>query len=190
MLAGVGCGLHAAAGPGRPAPDFAAADVHGKTHRLGDFRGKIVVLEAYNLDCPFSANHYKTGAMQDLQEWAAQRGVVWLVVNSVHRNHPSHRTPEKALQEFAKLKMKAAAWLDDASGAVGKAYGLKTTPHVVVIAANGVVAYDGAIDDRPQSGGDPRQARNYAREALEALLAGKDVSVKSTKPYGCSVKYR
>lgn len=178
-----------AAEVGKPAPDFTATDIEGKTHKLSDYKGKIVVLESYNLDCPFVANHYKTGAMQELQAELTAKGVVWFVVNSVNAKHPSHRPPEKAKQEWAAQKMKATAWLDDSSGKIGRAYGMKTTPHMFVIAKDGTLAYAGAIDDRPSSEGDPRTARNYVREAVEALLAGKPVPVAQTKPYGCGVKY-
>jgi peroxiredoxin len=174
---------------GKAAPEFTARDINGKTHNLSDFKGKIVVLEAYNLDCPFCAHHFKTGAMQELQGYATSKGVIWLVINSVHARHPSHRAPEAAKMEFAAQKMKATAWIDDSSGAVGKAYGLKTTPHLVVIDKNGVVAYNGAIDDKADTEGDPRKARCYVREALDKLMAGEPVSVAKTKPYGCGVKY-
>lgn len=175
--------------PGQPAPDFKAQDIEGKTHKLSDYKGKIVVIEAYNLDCPFCKNHYKTDAMQDLQKWATDQGVVWLVVNSVSAKNPSHRSTEAAKKEFAALKMKATAWIDDTTGNLGRAYGLKTTPHMVIIDKDGTVAYDGAIDDKAADRGDPHKARNYVREALTSLLAGQPVQVKTTKPYGCSVKY-
>jgi peroxiredoxin len=175
--------------PGKPAPAFTAKDIEGKTHKLADYKGKIVVLEEYNLDCPFCANHFKTGAMQELQGYAASKGVVWLVVNSVNAKNPGYRNPAAAKKEFTAQKMKAAAWIDDSSGAIGKAYGLKTTPHMVVIDKTGVVAYNGAIDDRPSDEGDPRKARNYVREAIDSLVAGEKVKVASTKPYGCGVKY-
>lgn len=178
-----------AAEVGQPAPDFTATDIEGKTHKLSDYKGKIVVLESYNLDCPFVANHYKTGAMQELQGELTAKGVVWFVVNSVNPKHASYRPPEKAREEWAAQKMKATAWLDDSSGKIGRAYGMKTTPHMFVIAKDGTLAYAGAIDDRPASEGDPRTARNYVREAVEALLAGKPVPVAQTKPYGCGVKY-
>jgi peroxiredoxin len=174
---------------GKPAPDFTAKDFNGKTHSLADYKGKIVVLEAYNLDCPFCAHHFKTGAMQELQAYATAKGAAWLVVNSVHAKHPSYRTPEAAKKEWAAQKMKATAWLDDSSGALGKAYGLKTTPHMIVIDKDGTVAYNGAIDDKAATDGDPRKARNYVREALDKLMAGKPVAVAKTKPYGCGVKY-
>jgi peroxiredoxin len=174
---------------GKPAPDFTAKDINGKTHKLSDYKGKIVVLESYNLDCPFCANHFKTGAMQELQEWATSKGAVWLLVNSVNAKSPSHRSPEAATKESEKNKIKATAWIDDSSGKVGKLYGMKTTPHMFVISKDGVLAYDGAIDDRAEDSGDPRKARNYVREAIGKLLAGESVKVAKTKPYGCGVKY-
>lgn len=174
---------------GTPAPDFTARDINGKAHRLSDYRGKIVVLEAYNLDCPFCANHYKNGSMQSLQDAVTSKGGVWLVINSTHKGNPSYRTPEAARKEFAAQGIKATAWLDDSDGKVGKLYGMKTTPHMFVIDPAGNLAYQGAIDDRPASSGDPRTAKNYVKLAVEALLAGKAVPVAETKPYGCSVKY-
>lgn len=174
---------------GELAPDFTARDINGKTHRLSDYRGKIVVLEAYNLDCPFCANHYKTGSMQALQEAVTSKGGVWLVVNSTHKGNPSYRPPEVARKEFAANGMKATAWLDDHDGKVGKLYGMKTTPHMFVIDPTGKVVYAGAIDDRPTASGDPRTAKNYVKLAVESLLAGRPVPVPNTKPYGCSVKY-
>ena len=102
---------------GKPAPDFTATDINGKTVKLSDYKGKIVVLESYNSDCPFCNNHYKTGAMQDLEKDMAAKGVVWLIVNSVNPNNSSHRTPDQAKQEIADKKIVATAWIDDSSGA-------------------------------------------------------------------------
>lgn len=175
--------------PGKPAPEFAAKDINGRTHRLSDYRGKIVVLEAYNLDCPFCANHYKTGAMQALQAAVTSKGGIWLVVNSSHPQSSAYRSADAARKEFAAQGMKATAWLDDHSGQVGRLYGMKTTPHVFVVDAQGVVAYEGAVDDRPVSSGDPRTANNYVKQAVESLMAGKPVVQTQTKPYGCAVKY-
>jgi len=174
---------------GKPAPAFTAKDINGKTHNLADYKGKIVVLEEYNLDCPFCANHFKSGAMQELQAYAASKGVVWLLVNSVGPRAESYRTPAAAKKEWAAEKIKAAAWIDDSSGAIGKSYGLRTTPHMVVIDKTGVVAYNGAIDNNPSTDEDPRKARNYVREAIDKLLAGDKPTVTTTKPYGCAVKY-
>jgi peroxiredoxin len=174
---------------GKPAPDFTATDINGKTVKLSDFKGKIVVIESYNSDCPFCRNQYATGATQELQKDLAAKGVAWLLVNSVNPGHPNHRTSEAARKEWEREKIAATAWLDDSAGVIGRLYGMKTTPHVFVVDQNGVLVYDGAIDDKPDPKHDPRTARNYVREAVDALLAGKPVAVSQTKPYGCSVKY-
>src|SRR5438477_2372073 len=165
----------AAAQVGQSAPDFTAKDINGKTHKLSDYKGKIVVLEAYNLDCPFCHNHFKTGAMQELQGEMTGKGVIWLLVNSVGPNNPGHRTPEQAKKEWDEQKMKATAWIDDSSGDVGKKYGMKTTPHMFVIDKEGVLVYQGAIDNRPATEGDPRTAKNYVRETISKLTAGEKV---------------
>jgi peroxiredoxin len=178
-----------AAEVGQPAPEFAATDINGQSHKLSDYSGKIVVLESYNLDCPFCRNHYKSGAMQELQGELVGKGVVWLVVNSVSAQHQSHRSAEAARKEWAAQKIKATAWLADSSGAVGKAYGMRTTPHMFVIDQKGILAYQGAVDDRAAPNGDPRTARNFVREAVEKLQAGEKPAVSQTKPYGCGVKY-
>ena len=174
---------------GKPAPDFTGTDINGKTVKLSDYKGKIVVIESYNSDCPFCNNQYKTGAMQELQSDLASKGVVWLLVNSVNPNNSSHRTPDQAKQEIADKKIITTAWLDDSSGAVGHLYGMKTTPHMFVVDKTGTLVYDGAIDNKPDPMHDPRTARNYVREAMDALIAGKPVPVAQTKPYGCGVKY-
>ena len=188
-LFGFASAAFAAAEVNKPAPDFTATDMNGKTFHLADYKGKIVVLESYNLDCPFCANHFKTGAMQELQKDLTSKGIVWLMVNSVNPNHPSHRTPEQARAEWAKEKLNATAWLDDSSGQIGKAYGMRTTPHMFVVDKEGTLVYGGAIDDKATPDHDPRAARNYVREAVGQLLAGEKVAVSQTKPYGCSVKY-
>ncbi len=174
---------------GKPAPDFTGTDINGKTVKLSDYKGKIVVLESYNSDCPFCHDQYATGATQDLQKELAAKGVVWLMVNSVNPKNMSHRTPEQARQEWTSLKIAATAWIDDNSGAIGHLYGMKTTPHVFVIDQTGNVVYEGAMDDHPDPFHDPRTARNYVREAVDDLLAGKPIAVSQTKPYGCAVHY-
>jgi peroxiredoxin len=188
-LLGFASAALAAAEIGKPAPGFTATDINGQTHKLSDYQGKIVVLESCNLDCPFCRNHYQSGAMQELQRELTAKGVIWLIVNSVSPQFPSHRTADAAKKEWASQKMAATAWLDDSSGAVGKAYGMRTTPHLFVIDQQGVLAYQVAIDDRPASDGDPRTARNYVREAVTKLQAGEKLAVSQTKPYGCGVKY-
>ena len=177
-----------AADLGKPAPDFTATDINGKAVKLADYKGKIVVLESFNPDCPFDHNHYQ-GAAQELQKEFTGKGVVWLLVNSVSPKNSSHRTAAEAQQEWKDLKLAATAWIDDSDGTIGHRYGMKTTPHVFVVSKEGALVYDGAMDDRAQPFGDPRTAKNYVRAAVENLLAGKPVAVAHTKPYGCAVHY-
>ena len=178
-----------AAEVGKPAPDFTGTDINGKPIRLSDYKGKIVVIESYNSDCPYCHNQYKTGAMQALQHDLAAKGVVWLLVNSVNSNNMSHRTPEQARTEMAAEKMDVTAWIDDSSGAIGHLYDMKTTPDMYVINKDGILVYQGAIDNQPDPFHDPAKAQNYVSQAIDALWAGKPVMVAETKPYGCSVKY-
>ncbi|HZL12869.1 MAG TPA: redoxin domain-containing protein [Verrucomicrobiae bacterium] len=174
---------------GKPAPDFTGTDINGKTIHLSDYKGKIVVIESYNSDCPYDANHYKTGAMQETQKDLAAKGIVWLIVDSVNKKNFSYRTPEQARKEFADQKMTATAWIDDNAGTIGHLYEMLSTPHMFVIAADDTLVYDGAIDNRPEPSGDPRTAKNYVRAAVADLIAGKPVQVSQTKPYGCAIKY-
>ena len=174
---------------GKSAPDFTAQDINGKTIHLSDYKGKIVVLESYNSDCPYCKNQYKTGAMQAMQHDLAAKGVVWLLVDSVNPNNFSHRTPDQARAEMAAEKMDVTAWIDDSSGAVGHLYDMKTTPDMYVINKDGVLVYAGAIDNQPDPFHDPTKAQNYVSAAIGALLTDKPVAVTETKPYGCSVKY-
>ncbi len=174
---------------GKPAPDFTGTNINGKTVKLSDYAGKIVVIESYNSDCPYCHNHYKTGAMQALQKELADKGAVWLLVDSVNPKNFSHRTPEQARAEMAAEKVDVTAWIDDGSGAIGHLYGMLTTPHMFVIDKTGTLVYDGAIDDQPDPSHDPTKARNYVREAVDEVMAGKPVAVSQTKPYGCGVKY-
>lgn len=174
---------------GKPAPNFTATDINGKTVQLSDYAGKIVVIESYNSDCPYCHNQYASGAMQDLQKQFAAKGVVWLLVNSVNPNNPSHRTDDQAKQEMAKENMDVTAWINDSSGTVGHLYGMETTPDMYVIDKKGILVYDGAIDNKPDPFHNPNKAHNYVKTAVDDLLAGKPITVAQTKPYGCSVKY-
>jgi peroxiredoxin len=179
----------AAAEIGQPAPDFTGTDIIGKTYHLNDFKGKVVVLESYNQDCPYCHNQYQTGAMPELQKEMTDKGVIWLMVYSVNPHNHTHRTPEQARAEWNEYKMHATAWLDDSSGAIGRLYGMKTTPHMFVIDKSGTLVYEGAIDDQPDPFHDPHQAHNYVRDAVDKILAGEKVTVSQTKSYGCAVKY-
>jgi len=179
----------AAAEVGKPAPDFTATDINGKTVKLSDYKGKLVILESYNQDCPYCHNHFHTGAMQELQKEMTDKGIVWLMVNSVNPHNSSHRTPEKARAEWSEYKMNATAWLDDGSGDIGRLYGMQTTPQMFLIDKSGTLVYDGAIDNQPDPEHDPRKADNYLRDAVKQVMAGEKVTTAKTKPYGCAVKY-
>jgi peroxiredoxin len=173
---------------GKTAPDFTGTDINGKTVKLSDYKGKIVVVESYNSDCPFCHNQYG-GATQALQKQLTSEGVVWLMVNSVNPHNSSHRTPAQAQQEWKDLNINATAWIDDSSGDIGHLYGMKTTPHCFVINKDGTLVYEGAMDDQPDPVHDPKAARNYVKEAVNDLMAGKPIEVSQTKPYGCAVHY-
>ena len=175
---------------GEKAPDFTATDTNGQTHKLSEYAGKFVVLEWHNRGCPYTQKHYTSGNMERLQrEWTA-RGVIWLTVIS---SAPGKQGYVTAADENAFVKeMKAAptAVLLDSTGALGHLYDAKTTPQMIIINPQGVMIYDGAIDDKPTTDtADISGAKNYVQQALEEAMAGKAVSVASTRPYGCSVKY-
>jgi len=182
--------MAAAQMPGQPAPAFALTDTAGASVRLADFRGKYVVLEWTNPECPFVRKHYGSGNMQALQkEWGAQ-GVVWLAINSTNANHPEFKTPAQMNDWLRTQGAAPRAALLDGTSETGRAYAARTTPQMFVIDPSGNVVYAGAIDDRRSANpADVKGAKNYVRAALTEALAGKPVSVASTTPYGCSVKY-
>ena len=175
---------------GDAAPDFTLTDVQGKSHSLSEFNGKYRVLEWTNHECPFVIKHYGSGNMQQLQKEYTEKGVVWLTINSSAPGKQGNFSPEK-WQESLKEKGSAATdTLLDPDGKVGKTYGAQTTPHMYVIDPAGKLIYQGAIDDKPST--EPKDipgAKNYVRSALDEAMAGKPVSVSSSKSYGCSVKY-
>ncbi len=177
--------------PGRPAPEFTATDSNGKSVKLTDFKGRTVVLEWTNDGCPYVRKHYGSGNMQALQKAAADKGVVWLSVISSAKGEQGYVDGGGANKLTTERKASPAAVLLDPAGAIGRAYGAKTTPHMYVIDKDGRLAYNGAIDDRPTSNvADVKGARNYLTEALAAVVEGKPVAVVSTRAYGCSVKYQ
>jgi hypothetical protein len=179
-----------AAAPGTAAPGFTITDTAGKAVKLADYRGKYVVLEWTNPECPFVRKHYDSGNMQGLQkEWGAKE-VVWLAVNSTNQSHAEYRSPA-AMSGWMRTQGAApAATLLDGTSATGRAYAAKTTPHMFVVDPAGTIIYAGAIDDkRSANPADAKTANNYVRAALTEALAGKPVTVASTTPYGCSVKY-
>lgn len=181
---------HAEVVVGDAAPDFTAKDSTSKDVSLNSFKGKIVVLEWFNPNCPFVKKFYKNGNMQKFQETLAAKGVVWLTVNSSASGRSGHLSPEEAEETHKELSMKSTALILDEDGKVGKAFGARTTPHMYVIGTDGKVAYAGAIDSESSTSSDDIPgATNYVLAATDALLTGKPVQVASTEPYGCSVKY-
>lgn len=181
---------HAAPEIGKPAPAFTGTDSKGVSHKLEDFKGKVVVLEWHNDQCPYVKKHYEDGNMQGLQKAAAADGVVWLTVNSGAEGQQGFLSPDDTNKLIAAQKSAETARILDTDGAIGKAYGAKTTPHMFVIDKDGVLAYMGAIDDKPTADkADLASAKNYVTAALESLKAGKPVEVTQSQPYGCGVKY-
>lgn len=175
---------------GKAAPDFTATDSNGKEHKLADYKGKLVILEWTNPECPYVKKHYDAKNMQKLQEEAAAKGIVWLTVNSGAEGKQGHLTGEAANAYIAEKGAKASAYLLDGKGEIGKAYEAKTTPHMFVIDKEGNLAYDGAIDDNDSANpADAATAKNYVTAAIGAIEAGAPVETSKTKPYGCGVKY-
>ena len=176
--------------PGASAPAFMVTDTAGKTVQLADFRGKYVVLEWTNPECPFVRKHYSSGNMQGLQkEWGA-REVVWLSINSTNADSYEFKTPAQMAQWMQAQGAAQKATLIDGTSAAARAYAARATPHMFVIDPAGNVVYNGAIDDRRTANpADAKPARNYVRAALTEAMAGKPVTVASTSPYGCSIKY-
>ncbi len=175
---------------GEKSPDFTLEDISGNEISLSDYQGKLVVLEWSNHGCPFVKKHYQTGNMQKLQEKYTEKGVVWLTICSSASGKQGYLTNEEWSAVVEEKKAKHTAVLPDPDGKVGRMYGAKTTPHMFIIDTTGKLVYQGAIDD--ERSWDPKTvegARNYVAEALEALLAGKEVELAETKSYGCSVKY-
>lgn len=176
---------------GKSAPLFAAADSSGKRHVLADYRGKVVVLEWTNHDCPYTVKHYVSGNMQGLQKEAATGGVVWLTVVSSAPGTQGHVSPQQANALTKDRNAAPLAVLIDTEGTVGRAYGARTTPHMYVIDREGKLAYMGAIDSMPTANpADVGRAQNYVRLALADVAAGKPVATPVTRPYGCTVKYK
>jgi peroxiredoxin len=183
-------GMAMAAGIGQPAPTFVASDANGKTVSLADFRGRTVVLEWVNPECPYVRKHYASGNMQATQKAAASKGVVWLSVNSTHAGHVDFKRPTEMTAWAQRQGAAPTATLMDAEGKIGRAYGARTTPHMYVIDANGTLVYAGGIDDRPSANpADVKGAKNLVNAALVDVQAGKPVAQPATRPYGCSVKY-
>lgn len=172
------------------APDFSLKGQDGKTYSLKDYKGKIVVLEWFNNDCPYVKKHYDSSNMQEIQKKYTGKGVVWFSVSSTKAENAIKA--EELSKIYADRKSKATAILMDTDGSVARAYSAKTTPHLFIINADGKIAYTGAIDDNDSFSKDViKTSKNFVAEALDVLL-GKDktkiIASPQTKPYGCSIK--
>jgi peroxiredoxin len=175
---------------GQAAPAFSVSDATGKAVSLADFKGKTVVLEWVNPECPYVRKHYDSANMQATQKAATAQGVVWLSVNSTHASHYDFKKPAEMQAWTQKQGAAPTATLMDGEGKIGRAYGARTTPHMYVVDPKGTLVYAGGIDDRPSSNpADVKTAKNYVNAALADVLAGKAVAQAVTRAYGCSVKY-
>ncbi len=183
-------GFAAQATVGQAAPNFSLSGADDKTHSLGDYKGKFVVLEWTNPDCPFVHKFYDSGTMQALQKQWTGKGVIWLRVNSSAAGHEGFQDASTLAAYEKDHHVKATESLLDQDGKVGHEYGAGTTPHMFVIDPKGTLVYAGGIDNHPSP--DPETipgATNYVSQALDESLAGKPVSTPTAKPYGCAVKY-
>lgn len=175
---------------GKPAPDFTLQDYEGKSFHLAELRGKTVVLEWFNPDCPFVKASHGQGSLKGLAKRWAEKGVVWLGINSAAQGKQGHG-PERVAAGKKAFEMDHAVLADEA-GRVGKLYGATNTPHMFVVDPQGTLVYRGAIDNSPDGVGEsPAGGKliNYVDAALTALSAGKPIETRETRAYGCSVKY-
>ncbi len=180
----------AAAVVGQPAPAFTAVDSNGRSVSLSDFRGKPVILEWHNPECPFVQKFYSSGEMQKLQAEAKKQGIVWLTINSGAPGKQGHLSPAEANANIRGIGMQSAAYLPDPTGEIGRAYGARTTPHMFLIDPKGTLIFAGGIDSIPSADpADIGKAENFVRLAMADMNAGKAVGTPTSRPYGCSVKY-
>ena len=172
------------------APNFTLTDTNGQKHSLSDYKGKFVVLEWFNPDCPFVKKHYNSGNMQGLQKQYTARGVIWLSIDSSAPGKQGYYQPQALNKIMADKGASPTAVFRDPNGQLGHLYDAQTTPHLFVIDPKGALIYQGAIDDTPSTDvDDVKTAKNYLSAALDAAMNGKPVLVNTTKSYGCSVKY-
>jgi len=175
---------------GQPAPDFTLTDTQGQKHSLSDYKGKYVVLEWVNYECPFVKKHYQSGNMQQLQKKVAEKDVVWLSINSSAEGKQGYYQSSEVNQIMVNADAHPKAYLFDTNGDVGRIYEAKTTPHMFIVNPQGELIYQGAIDSIASfDQADVPRAQNYVLTALSEAMEGKAVSQTSTKSYGCSVKY-
>lgn len=172
---------------GTMAPNFQAVDSNGVTHSLSDFKGKNVVLEWTNHECPYVVRHYNTDNMQNLQKGLTAENTVWLSVVSSAPGNQGYVSGDEANMQTQKRAAAPTAVLLDPKGDLGRMFDAKTTPHMYIIDKQGTLTYQGAIDDAPR--GDAATANNYVTAAMSEMKMGMNVSKPQTTPYGCSVKY-
>jgi hypothetical protein len=183
-------GAQASATIGQQAPDFSLTDINGKAHKLSDYRGKTVVLEWVNPECPFVVKHYDSGNIPSLQKSTTSDGVIWLSINSGKAGAQGDFEPAKVASWMEKTGAAPTAYFRDSDGSVGRLYGAKTTPHMYVISQDGTLVYNGAIDSiRSSKQEDISKATNFVTAALTSVKAGQPIAKATTEPYGCSVKY-
>lgn len=175
---------------GKAAPQFSAKNLKGESVSLAEQRGKVVVLEWVNFECPFVKKHYSSGNMGKLQEKYTGDGVVWITINSSAKDKQGYLEPSKMAERAADEKNKASQFLLDTDGTIGKAYDAKVTPHMFIIDKEGKLAYNGAMDSKKTTeNADIETADKYFVKALDAVIAGKEVENAKNEPYGCGVKY-
>lgn len=175
---------------GERAPDFSVVDYNGDVHSLSDFEGKFVILEWLNHDCPFVRKFYDAGKMQELQETYTEKGVVWLSVISSAPGTQGYLEPEAARELSAEKGSNATTVLLDPDGIMGRAYDARVTPHMYIINPDGMLMYNGAIDDiRSARSADIERATNHVEVSMKRLLNGEELEITTNTPYGCTVKY-
>lgn len=170
---------------GKEVPDFTLKGIDGKTYQLSQFRGKVVVLEWTNPNCPFVQRVYKE-IMPSVQKKYSDK-VVWLTVNSTNPDHADFESAEDLKKTYENWRANFVSMLLDSDGKIGKMFDAKTTPHMFIIDKEGKLVYAGGIDDDPR--GSKEEKVNYVDAALTNLLSGKEIAVATSRPYGCSVKY-
>jgi len=192
-LAVLSSALPAFAAPavGQAAPNFTLKDTAGRAVSLAEFRGKHVVLEWVNPSCPYVRKHYGSANMQGTQREVTAKGVVWLTINSTEDGSSEYLAPAALGQWMTEQKAAATRTLLDAEGTVGQAYGARTTPHLYIIDPQGRLIYAGGIDSVPSArASDIEKATNYVKQGVAQALAGEPLTHASTRPYGCSIKYK
>jgi|HubBroStandDraft_6_1064221.scaffolds.fasta_scaffold536197_2 hypothetical protein len=172
---------------GAVAPAFSASAADGQTHRLGDYLGKVVILEWTSPVCPFTAARYKNGAIQELQHYAAAHRMVWLSIDTAAPDKAAYLTPQAARARITSVHAKVAAFLFDPDGHIGRSYGARVTPSFFIVGKDGKLAYEGDMDDA--SLGDPGHGQHFVRDALAELAASQPVRTPQTQPHGCAIEY-